>query len=147
MRVCDVMSTPAVTAPAHASLAEVIRLMVDRAVGCVVVVEEGGVPCGIVTDRDLALRGLGTGRHPAARVAEVMSPRPVTVGTADDVHAAYRTMRRAGVRRLPVVDGRRVVGVVSVDDLLLDVFQRLADLLGPVARSILEEAPDPAQRR
>ncbi|MFB7497515.1 cyclic nucleotide-binding/CBS domain-containing protein [Streptomyces sp. NPDC056161] len=147
MKVRDVMSAPAVTVPPHALLAEVIRRMADHAVGSVVVVEDGG-PCGIVTDRDLAMRALGVGMSLSARASEVMSPRPVTVDAADELHVAYRAMRLAGVRRLPVLDGRRVVGVVTADDLLLDVFQRLSDLLGPVARSILEEAPgSPEPRR
>ncbi|MFF4749495.1 CBS domain-containing protein [Streptomyces sp. NPDC002514] len=142
MKVRDVMSAPAVTVPPHALLAEVIRRMADHAVGSVIVVEDGG-PCGIVTDRDLAMRALGDGMSLSARASEVMSPRPVTVDAADELHVAYRAMRLAGVRRLPVLEGRRVVGVVTADDLLLDVFQRLSDLLGPVARSILEEAPGP----
>ncbi|MFE9609742.1 cyclic nucleotide-binding/CBS domain-containing protein [Streptomyces sp. NPDC006012] len=146
MRVRDVMSAPAVTVPPHALLADVIRRMADHAVGSVVVVEDD-VPCGIVTDRDLAMRVLGVGLSLEARVSEVMSPRPVTVAAADELHVAYRAMRLAGVRRLPVLDGRRVVGMVTADDLLLDVFQRLADLLGPVARSILEETPGPPGQR
>lgn len=55
----------------------------------------------------------------------------------------HRTFRRSGVRRLPVLDGHRVVGVLTVDDVLIDVFQRLADLLGRVAWSVVEERPGP----
>ncbi|GGI94580.1 CBS domain-containing protein [Streptomyces brasiliensis] len=142
MKVSDVMSAPAVSVAPHASLAEVIREMGDFGVGSVVVAEEGK-PRGIVTDRDLAVRGLGEGLGPGARAEDVMSPQLVTVDVSDDLHVAYRTFRRAGVRRLPVLDGRQVVGVLTIDDLLLDVFQRLADLLGPVAWSILEEPPGP----
>ncbi|MGW5342969.1 CBS domain-containing protein [Streptomyces sp. NPDC004050] len=51
---------------------------------------------------------------------------------------AYRTFRTAGVRRLPVLEDHRVVGVLTVDDMLIDVFQGLADLLGPVGWSVLD---------
>ncbi|MGW6390986.1 CBS domain-containing protein [Streptomyces sp. NPDC055103] len=72
-----------------------------------------------------------------------MTSPVITVSATDDIHTAYRTFRRSGVRRLPVVDGHRVVGVLTVDDMLIDVFRRLADLLGPVAWSVLEEPPGP----
>ncbi|MFI2200475.1 CBS domain-containing protein [Streptomyces sp. NPDC020192] len=54
-----------------------------------------------------------------------------SVKAHDDLRAAYRTFRRTGVRRLPVLAAGRVVGVVTVDDLFLDVFRRPADLRRP----------------
>ncbi|MER6126401.1 CBS domain-containing protein [Streptomyces sp. NPDC001795] len=142
MKVSEVMSAPAVAVPPQTSLAEAARQMDEYGVGSVLVVE-GGALRGIVTDRDLAVRGLGNGLDTEARVDAVMSPQVITLDVSDDIHVAYRTLRRAGVRRLPVRDGHRVVGMLTVDDLLLDVFQRMADLLGPVAWSILEEPPGP----
>ncbi|GAA3047316.1 CBS domain-containing protein [Streptomyces glomeratus] len=142
MQVSEAMSTPAAAVPLRTSLGEAARQMGEYGVGSVLVVE-GGTLRGIVTDRDLAVRGLGRGLDSGTPVEAVMSPRVITVGMADDVDVAYRILRRCGVRRLPVVDGQRVVGMLTVDDLLLDVFQRLADLLGPVAWSILEEPPGP----
>ncbi|WP_055491316.1 cyclic nucleotide-binding/CBS domain-containing protein [Streptomyces sp. TP-A0356] len=142
MKVSEAMSAPAVTIPPRAALGEAARQMDEYGVGSVLVVE-GGTLRGIATDRDLAVRGLGRGLDGGAPVEAVMSPQVITVGVADDVYVAYRTLRRSGVRRLPVLDGHRVVGMLTVDDLLLDVFQRVADLLGPVAWSILEEPPGP----
>ncbi|MDF3299083.1 CBS domain-containing protein [Streptomyces tropicalis] len=136
------MSAPAVCVPPGTSLAEAARRMDREGIGSLLVVEDG-VLRGIVTDRDLAVRGLDAGAGRGARVDAVMSPHVVSVAAADDVHAAYRLFRRSGVRRLPVLDGDRVAGMLTVDDLLLDVFQRLADLLGPVAWSVLEEPPGP----
>ncbi|OLZ69021.1 histidine kinase, partial [Streptomyces sp. IMTB 2501] len=117
----------------------------EYAVGSVLVVEDGALH-GIVTDRDLALRGIGGGLDPTARVDAVMSVKAVTVEAGDDLQVAYRTFRRTGVRRLPVLDAERVVGVLTIDDLLLDVFRRLADLLGPVTWSVLQEPPGPPSR-
>jgi Mg/Co/Ni transporter MgtE len=77
-------------------------------------------------------------------VDTVMTSPVITVSATDDIHEAYRTFRTAGIRRLPVLDGeQRIVGVLTVDDVLIDVFQRFADLLGPVAWSVLEEPPGP----
>ncbi|MFC9603883.1 CBS domain-containing protein [Streptomyces niveus] len=142
MKVSEVMTSPPVTITPHASLAEAVRRMAEGGIGSLLVTENGTLR-GIVTDRDLAVRGLGRGLDGDALVEAVMSAQVVTVDAADDVHVAYRTFRRAGVRRLPVLDGDRTAGMLTVDDLLLDVFQRLADLLGPVAWSVLAEPPGP----
>ena len=77
--------------------------------GSVLVVEEGTLR-GIVTDHGIAVRGLGAGLPPPPAVDAVMSAEMVTVDAADDVQTAYRTFRRSGVRRLPVLDGHRLVG-------------------------------------
>ncbi|WP_028800222.1 CBS domain-containing protein [Streptomyces sp. 142MFCol3.1] len=142
MKVSDVMTAPPVSITPRASLREVTRRMNESAVGSVLVVE-GGELRGIVTDRDLAIRGLGADLGPETPVDAVMSAQVVTVDVDADLQAAYRTFRRTGIRRLPVLDGGRVVGMLTIDDLLLDVFRRLADLLGPVAWSVLKEPPGP----
>ncbi|MEV6191969.1 CBS domain-containing protein [Streptomyces sp. NPDC051920] len=142
MKISEVMTAPPVCVAPGASLAEVAGRMAERAVGSVLVVEDGGLR-GLVTDRDLAVRGLGTGLDPGTRVDAVMSRPAVTVDADDDLQVAYRTFRRTGIRRLPVLDVDRVVGVLTIDDLLLDVFRRLTDLLGPVAWSVLQEPPEP----
>jgi CBS domain-containing protein len=89
-------------------------------VGCLVVVEKGGQPVGMVTDRDLALYVLRTRCDAdAVQVADVMSEPPVTVTEAAPVAVAARFMRRHGVRRVPVVDDvGRLVGILAWDDLL-----------------------------
>ncbi|MFB7223581.1 CBS domain-containing protein [Streptomyces sp. NPDC056227] len=136
------MSSPAVSVPTRTPLGEVAREMAECGVGSVMVTE-GGTLRGIVTDRDLAVRALARGLDEDERVDTVMTSPVITVDVTDDLHEAYRVFRRSGVRRLPVLDGHRVVGVLTVDDMLIDVFQRLADLLGPVAWSVLGEPPGP----
>ncbi|WTX74844.1 CBS domain-containing protein [Streptomyces sp. NBC_00647] len=145
MKVSEVMTTPPVCVAPHVPLVEVARQMAEYAVGSVLVVEDG-VLHGIVTDRDLAVRGMGGSLGTRARVDAVMSPRVITVQATDDLQAAYGTFRRTGVRRLPVLEADRVVGVLAIDDLFLDVFRRLADLLGPLAGSVLREPPAPSSQ-
>ncbi|MFF7358963.1 CBS domain-containing protein [Streptomyces filipinensis] len=144
MKVSEVMTAPPVCVAPNSTLVEVARLMAESAVGSVLVVENGA-PHGIVTDRDLVVRGLGGGLDARARADAIMSARPVTVEAVEDLEAAYRAFRRTGVRRLPVLDAGRVVGVLAIDDLFLDLFRRFADLLGPVAWSVLQEPPGPPQ--
>ncbi|MCB5163849.1 CBS domain-containing protein [Streptomyces bambusae] len=142
MKVSAAMSVPAVSVTPTTTIREAARLMEVHGVGCLVVVEDGE-PRGVVTDRDVALRAVTVALGHGEPVGKIMSSPAVTVGAADDVESAYRTFRRSGVRRLPVLDGEHVVGMLSLDDLLMDVFRRLADLLGPVAWSILDEPPGP----
>lgn len=142
MNVSAAMSAPAICITTTTTIGEAARQMGVHGVGCLVVTE-GGALRGIVTDRDIAVRAVASGLDRDDPVADVMTGPVVTVDVADDIHAAYRTLRNSGVRRLPVLDGRRVVGMLTVDDLLMDVFRRVADLLGPVAWSVLEEPPGP----
>jgi CBS domain-containing protein len=73
---------------------------------------------GIVTDRDIALRGVGQGRGPGARVGDVMSPEVRYCFIDEDADAVLENMGEIQVRRLPVLDrDKRLVGIVSISDL------------------------------
>ncbi|GLW73414.1 hypothetical protein Kpho02_57130 [Kitasatospora phosalacinea] len=139
MRLTTLMSAPAVTVAPDAPLPEAARLMADTGVGCLPVVASDGHLLGVVTDRDLAVRRAAPGGDPPAEVAAVMSAPAVTVDADGTVDDAYRLFRRTGVRRLPVLRDGRPVGVLSVDDLLIDALRRFADLLAPVSGSVLRE--------
>ncbi|MFJ4989466.1 CBS domain-containing protein [Streptomyces sp. NPDC088732] len=142
MKISAFMNAPVATVSRGATARQAALRMRDAAVGSVLVTEADQV-LGVVTDRDLAVRCLASGGDPDTPVSELMSAPAVTVDITDDVSAAYRAFRRSGVRRLPVVDGHRLVGMVTVDNLFLDVFQRLTDLLAPTARTVLKDPPDP----
>ncbi|MFI1825536.1 cyclic nucleotide-binding/CBS domain-containing protein [Streptomyces sp. NPDC020412] len=147
MRVSELMSSPAVTAAPSASLRSIAELMGVHGVGAVVVTDSRP-PIGIVTDRDLVLRGLACGLDPESAASAVMTTPVITLSVDDGTADAYRVYRRSGVRRLPVVDGHRTVGILTVDDMLMDVFRRMADLLsGPIADSVLAEYLDPRSAR
>jgi CBS domain-containing protein len=145
MKISEVMTAPPVCVAPHDPLTEVTGQMAEHTVGSVLGVEHGALH-GMVTERDLAVRGLGGGLGTSAQVDRVMSPRVTTVEAADELQVAYRTFRRTGIHRLPVLEAGRVVGVLTIDDLLLDVFRRLSDLLGPVTWNVLKEpsAPPPS---
>jgi CBS domain-containing protein len=141
MKISELMNSPPVVIAPEATVQEAAVRMEEDAVGTVLVAEEG-VLRGIVTDRDLAVRAIAHGRDPEeTAVRELMSAPVVTVEVTDDVDVVYHRFRRSAIRRLPVLDGDQLVGVLSLDDLLMDVFQRMADLLGPVAWSVLREPP------
>lgn len=136
------MRAPVVTVPPTTTLVETARRMREGPVGCVVVMS-GGTVQGIVTDRDLAVRGLAAEVSAAAPVSEVMTAPVRTVRADDDLDVAYQVMHRAGVRRLPVVEGCRLIGLVALDDLLMDVSRRLGEVLESLAWCALGELPGP----
>ncbi len=126
---------PVVVAALGDSVASAARRLRDDRVGCLVVTRAGR-PVGILTDRDLALRIVAEGRNPdATRIDDVLTFDPITLLVSDTVDSAARCMKEHGVRRLPIVDEHgAVVGIVTADDLLMD----LARQLGAVGDAIAE---------
>jgi len=119
-KIANVMTPAPVTVPLTALIRAAAALMRDAQVGDVLVVD-GERLIGIVTDRDLVVRGLAEGADPdIVSVAEVATASPVTVGPQDDPAEAVALMRRHGVRRVPVVEEGVAVGVVSIGDLAQD---------------------------
>lgn len=113
----DVMTTGVQALPPDASLVEAAQLMRDRHIGDVLVAE-GDRMLGVLTDRDIAVRAVAEGRDPHTMpVRSVCTTEVVTVGPEDDVSEAVQMMRRHAVRRLPVVEGGHMLGVVSLGDL------------------------------
>ncbi len=119
MRVSELMHTPPVTCRPNATIAEVARLMRDRNVGSVIIVDAVGYLAGIVTDRDVAVRGVGEGRSGDLAVEYVMSRNVATVPLHADVADAAGIMAKRRVRRVPVVDEEDTPhGLVALDDLV-----------------------------
>lgn len=98
------------------SVVEAAKVMAREDVGPVPVVD-GGRLVGVVTDRDLVVRVLAEGRDPeSTTVSEITSSDLVTVSPDDDLGQALQLLAEHQVRRLPVVDGERLVGIVSQAD-------------------------------
>jgi CBS domain-containing protein len=143
VKTSEYMMSPVVTVRPDTSAAQAARRMREDEVGCLLVADDGELR-GIVTDRDLVVRCLALGVSPEVPVSQLMTSSVITLRTTADIYGAYQSFRRSGVRRLPVLDDDGlVVGLLTIDDLFLDVFQRLADVLGPVAWTVLRDPPDP----
>lgn len=121
MLIRDVMTESVVTAPPECPVRAVAELMRERNIGSVVLVDGDGAPVGFITDRDLAMSVLADGRD-ADEPAGGHASAPVVTGSADmGVEAAAELMVAHGIRRLPVLDGERMVGIVTLDDLAVGV--------------------------
>jgi CBS domain-containing protein len=133
MTIESLLSRPVSALPSSATCAEAARRMRRQNVGSIIV-EEDGVPIGIVTDRDLALRVVAEELDPGTvTLGAVMSPFPAFLTVERDLRAALDVMREMRVRRLPAVNAKgRVIGMLSLDDVLIELaeqFGRVKDLL------------------
>lgn len=104
--------------PGSATVVEAARRMVEARVGALLVVD-GERLLGIFTERDALARVLAKGADPARlTLAEVMTPKPITIGAERLLAHALILMHENGCRHMPVLDGGRVAGVVSMRDAL-----------------------------
>ena len=115
-KVRDAMTAEPRSAEPSQSLVEAAQVMKREDVGSLPVVE-GGRLLAVLTDRDIVVRAVAKGVDlQATRVGDVASREPVTVGPEEDLDEALRLMARHQVRRLPVVDEQRLVGMLAQAD-------------------------------
>jgi CBS domain-containing protein len=113
----QMMSSPVVRVTPDSSVADALRAMIDRDIGAVVVVDDGR-PVGVFTERDVSRRILDDRELLIRRVGDVMSAPVVSVAPTDEVVFIFGLMTGKRIRRLPVVEGDRLVGIITERDLL-----------------------------
>jgi len=110
-----------------ASAGDAARLMAERNIGAVIVTLNGRLE-GICSERDIAQKVVALGRNPqTVTVAEIMTANPITIPPYERPAQALETMRRMGFRHLPVMDGERLVGMLSIRDLYDAVHEELTE--------------------
>lgn len=130
-RISEVMTAEPTTCPEDATIEEAARLMRDGDIGDILVTGGDGRLTGILTDRDIVIRALAEGRSPSeTRVGDVASGDVRAVTPDDPVEQAIKIMRDQALRRVPVVQDDRPVGIVSIGDLAVerDPDSALADI-------------------
>ena len=136
-----------VTVSPEASCIEIADEMDAHGVGCVVV-EGGGAPIGIVTDRDLVCRVLSPGLDAEKTTAkDIMSENLACAHRADDIEEILETMRKRGIRRIPLVAEGKTAGIVSLDDLLSQVSSYVYNLSCGVRAGLNESQRKTRTRR
>ena len=123
----------------------------DLGIGSMPICGEDDRLKGMVTDRDIVVRCVAAGRIPRVRAGSVAGGKPVTIGADDAVEEALRTMAQHKVRRLPVIDGHRLVGMVSQGDIAGSCPRnastaRRGDLLRPLTAAPIPKV-DPSERK
>jgi CBS domain-containing protein len=136
----EVMTQGVVTADAGDSLRRVGELMRDHNVGSVVIVEHDR-PIGVITDRDLALAVVADGLDPGEPAGSHAS-RPIVTGEVEmDIEEAVALMVQHRIRRLPVIAGEELAGIVTIDDLAVRAgdLHQAQQITAEVAKAALPE--------
>ncbi|MFI5025285.1 MAG: CBS domain-containing protein [Solirubrobacterales bacterium] len=126
----DAMTTDPHCVESSATLTEIAKQMADADVGSILVTE-ADVLSGIVTDRDIVVRAVAQGRDPdETRAGDVCTSDPQTLSPDDELGDAVRQVKESNIRRLPVVEDGKPVGILSLGDLAqrLDADSVLADI-------------------
>jgi CBS domain-containing protein len=131
MELRDVMTVNPTVCRPDATASDAAALMRDQGIGDVLVQDDGGT-LGIVTDRDIVTRAVAAGRNPAeVRLGEICTPNVQTVSVDTPVNDVIKLMSDNAIRRVPVVDGDKAVGIVALGDLAVD--RDPASLLGDIS--------------
>jgi CBS domain-containing protein len=135
----DVMTTDLITVGPDATAADAARAMRDGNIGAVLVVDKGTVR-GIVTDRDLAVEGVAAGKDPKkTKIIDLTTTNVQTVTPDTSVEDAVQLMQDNSIRRLPVVEGGKAVGIVSLGDLTIEIDESTA---GQAIQDISSDSPN-----
>jgi CBS domain-containing protein len=112
------------------TLKDAARIMRDRDIGDILVEDPQGGLLGIITDRDIAIRATAEGTDPSTKVEGVYSREIATLDPTDTVQDAVARMRAKDIRRLPVVEAGKAIGIVSLGDISVETAPRslLADI-------------------
>jgi CBS domain-containing protein len=148
MKVGNLCSRDVVTVASNAPLSEVARLMCERHVGAVVVIQspiDPPVAIGVITDRDITRAQLERDRDLSEILTDqVMTRNPLVLGEHEAVEQALGRMRARGVRRAPVATAKGILaGVISIDDLIAELVRELSSVahlldLQPVREGLRE---------
>jgi CBS domain-containing protein len=131
----DVMSGGADCVGENETLLDAAKKLAQLEVGAMPICGEDDRLKGMLTDRDIVVKALAQGKDPAkTRAGELAQGKPVTIGADDSVDEALHTMAEHKVRRLPVIDGHRLVGVVSQADLAKNLEEeKVGDLVEAIS--------------
>ena len=133
----EIMTGGVECASVNDTLTDAAKKMRDLDIGALPICGDDNRLQGMVTDRDIVLKGIAEGKDPnSTKVSEFAEGKPVTIGADDSLEEALRTMAEHGVRRLPVIDGHELVGVVSMADVAKNApEERLGEVVEAISRA------------
>ena len=131
----EVMTGEATCVGAEDTLADAARQMRDLDVGALPICGDDNRLKGMITDRDIVVKCIAEGGDPKqTKVSELAEGKPVTIGADDSVEEALDTMKSHGVRRLPVIEGHELIGILSQADVAKNLPEdRIGDLVEAIS--------------
>jgi CBS domain-containing protein len=136
----DIMSGSPQCANADDTLAEAAKKMRDLEVGALPICGDDDRLKGMITDRDIVVNCIADGGDPTStKVSELAEGKPVTIGADDSVEETLKTMTEHGVRRLPVIDDQRLIGMVTQADVAKNLPE---DSVGDLVEAISSARPN-----
>ena len=125
----DIMKTDVVTVPPSTSVSEAASIMRQENIGSLVVIGVDNKLLGIITDRDIVVSVVADGKSPVeVVVGDVMTSELITVQEDESIFEILKVLGKNSIRRVPVLRRGRLVGIVSVDDLIVLVVTELSNL-------------------
>ncbi len=133
----DIMTPDAECVQETDSILDAAKRLADRDVGAMPICGEDDRLKGMLTDRDIVVKVLAQDKDPGAtKVSEIAEGKPVTIGADDSIEDALRTMSEHRVRRLPVIDGHELVGIISQADIARNLDdEKTGDLVEAISAS------------
>jgi CBS domain-containing protein len=129
VKVEDVMSSPVITIKDSDTVLSASKLMKKNEIGCVVVVDKNGKPVGLMTERDVVRRVAALDMLPSkVQAGKSMTKPPATIDAASDVAEAAKKMRELQIRRLVVLQGGKLKGIITSND-IVDITPALIDVM------------------
>jgi CBS domain-containing protein len=131
----DIMTAGAECASVDDTLVDAARKLRDLDVGALPICGSDNRLAGMLTDRDIVVRCVADGSDPSTvKAGDLADGKPVTIGADDPVEEALATMTKYGVRRLPVIDGHDLVGIVTQADVARNLpEERIGDLVEAIS--------------
>ena len=136
----DIMTADATCASVNDTLVDAARKMRELDVGALPICGDDNRLKGMITDRDIVVECIAQGGDPGSTsVSELAAGKPVTIGADDSVEEALHTMTEHGVRRLPVIDGHDLIGMVSQADIAMNLSE---EKVGELVEAISAARPN-----
>jgi len=117
MTIADVMTKSVISVDASMTINGAAKMMEDAKVGAVIVMENN-TPIGIVTDRDFAVKVVAHAYNITTPVKQIMSSPLILINSVESVMTAADLMHDRGIRKLPVIDGENIVGIITATDIV-----------------------------
>jgi len=144
MSLRDVMVEEVITVKPDTKVKDAVKLMNENEIGCLVV-KKNGKPIGIITERDILKKIVYQSKNPEqVRVLEVMS-EPLVVGKVDmDLEEAARLMLKRNVKKLPIVEGEKLIGLITLTDIVR--VNHVEDMLIEIIKQLRKDGWNPPKR-